>query len=223
MKKKLLTLVAVIALLGLGSAKRNEAASVIYAEEGSSLPPTSEVVNEEEPVDEEEGKVIDKIANFRDTFLVPLLSGVSFTSLSAAIFSAFIAFKNRKTYKLLKLANEASNKLAQESMEKAQAIAERATKIAENAATVLQIAANKGEQIYNETNALVVATKEQSEQLYTEVKGLASDVAKMLTMRECMLMLINIQAELAKVNPKAVSEGVTKQIAQVQEEAKKMM
>lgn len=210
MKKKLIVLAAITAMLVFSGVKKSETAQVMYAEETSQ----TEVVSSEEEQEQEEEKnvIVEKINNFKDTFLVPLLSGVSATAVVGAAFSFLVSLKNRKTYNLLKQKSD-------EVLGRAVVVSQQLVQYVEDATKVL----NNGIEQCNLLCAQVSSLISRFENSNQQIEELKTDVSKMLGVRECMLMLVKIQSEMAKINPKAVSEGIVKQIAMIEEQAEQMM
>lgn len=224
-----------IALSGILFGLKEKQVHPLFAEgeETSEVEDTSsseqeELSSYEEPTEQveeskQDNEITEKIKQFKDTYLVPILSGVSVTSILSAVFTISLSLINRNTNKKISEANATT----QANVVKALEIAE-----AKISATIEYV--NKMCALVNKTIEQAEATKQigaemfdmlkaKYSELLDEVKDLTDSTEKMLVMKKCMVMLINIEAELAKTNPHAISSGVVKQIAAINEEAKKML
>ena len=228
MKKKLFGLFAVAAALafcGAFSVKSNTI-SPIYAEgEESSEPISSEeepetaTVSEEPEVPAEDESIAKKVLEFKDTFLIPLLSGVSLSTILGMAVSTAFAFKNGRVVKVLKEANSKFERFANDKLQQAEQLINLANEQLEKAEEMSNRMIEKAEEINRRVENLISATQS----LVSNFESLATNTAKMLAIKECVVLLIEVQAELAKINPKAISSGIVEQIAFLEEQAKNLL
>ncbi len=224
--KKLFKLFALVPLFICGGALtlKNTSVQPLFAEgeeisepapaEESSEPieASSEPIDvEEEPVAAEEETVSQRIVNFKDTFLVPLFSGVSITAIVSFIFSLSMAILNRKNNKHNAEENAKSREDVKKALELAASMAELAKQMVEQS--------EKGKEIEERTEAMF---KENQKALISQVAKINENLEKVLAMKQCIILLINLEAELAKANPHVVSNGVYAKITTINEQAKKM-
>ena len=229
MKKKLFGLFAVtvaLAFCGAFSAKSNTI-SPIYAEgeESSELissedePETADSEEEVEVPAESESTIAKKVLEFKDTFLIPLLSGVSLSTILGMAVSAAFAFKNGRVVKVLKEANSQFERFANDKLQQAEQLINIANEQLEKAEEISNRMIEKAEEINGRVENLILATQS----LVSNFESLATNTSKMLAIKECVVLLIEIQAELAKINPKAISSGIVEQLAFLEEQAKNLL
>ena len=86
---------------------------------------------------------------------------------------------------------------------------------------------SKTAQLQELVNNYAVETKEMSINLLEEVKAEAKELAvetqKVLEIKKAMVILIELENTLAKTNPSAVSNGIVGKIAELNEQAKKLL
>ena len=226
--KKFIAAVGVLLLCSFGICASQKEFKPLLAE--GEEPETSEPVEvSEEPVVEssepeavveqpvEEDKVTreeieQKITAFKDTYLVPLLSGVSITTIISCGLTILFAFKNRKTNTLIAKVNAITQEQAKKAIDCVKEIEDQANLLLEQAQMYKDLAFEMKDRAI-----------EQSKVMLNQVNELKGEVEKLFEMKACMIMLINTQVELAKINPQVVSSGVVKQLEALNEQAKKLL
>lgn len=156
----------------------------------------------EEPKEEEDVKA--KIENFVNTYLVPLLSGVSITSVVGMLVSVVFACLNRRTNKLIKQSNKETIELSME---------------------ILKNSTNLINEL-NESNSISKVTRDQfvenTTALSEKVAGLTDKTEELLKMKAILITLVEVQKELAKIDPKAITSGVSQAIEKLNEQIKSL-
>ena len=224
MKRKLLGLATLLAALVLtGGLASREAAAPVYADSETSEPvgdsSEEESISSEEPASSEEQpqekegeKISEKLVAFRDTYLVPLVTGVSLTSVLSTVFSiamAINAYKNKKTI------IEENNKTRKQCLE----MLVMAKQVVETA-NALTLSIMDDKKVSEETKQ---AFMKQTKMINDSIDKLTQETEKVLQIKPCVIMLIQLMTDLAKVNPQAVSSGVLETIEQLNQQAKKML
>lgn len=240
MKKKLFGLFALTTIFALSGALfclKEKQVQPLFAEgetsevqEDSSSEPKEDLTSyeeEQEPTSAEENKLNDEIAEkikqFKDTYLVPILSGVSVTSILSAVFTITLAFINRKTNKRISTSNDTTQANVAQFMINVEAKFTALSNKVENMLTLANRVVDTAEEAKKLYDEMFDMIKGKFNEIVNEINGLTDSTEKMLVMKKCMIMLINLEAELSKSNPQAISSGVVKQIAEINEEAKKML
>lgn len=223
MKKKLFGLFALVSLIAFSGAltlTKDKTAYHLLAEEETSevaeesseveLPPqdSEELAQEEEP----ESKIKDAMLNFKDTFLVPLIGTVSISSLICGGISIAAALLNRKNNKVLK-----------ERIEKTHDQIEKSLKIAAETISIAENVIERTKQINKNLEDSFEELGESNKHYVEEAKRLVESSEKMLEIKKCVVMLVEIQSEIVKHDPQAISNGLAKQISEINEQAKKML
>lgn len=168
----------------------------VNAEEVSSV---VEVIDEEEIVveeEQEEENIKDKLTNWKDTFLVPILSGVSITSVISALVSIGFAFLNRKVIK----------RLEKENNEGAMYIANCKASIVDIMGSVLQVSDLVNKII--ETNTL---TNESINQLTDVFNNLKDKTENLIVLKDSVYKLCMLINKVVKKTPELVSNGVAEE------------
>lgn len=223
MKKKLFGLFALVSLIAFSGAltlTKDKTAYHLLAEEESSevaeesseeeLPPQ----DSEEPaqVEESESKIKDAMLNFKDTFLVPLVSTLSLSTLIGAGVSVAVALLNKKN----------NNSLKEKVLETQKQVA-CAIKAVED---TTKIAGNIIERTKDINECLEEAFKKMNDntgEMVEKTAQLVNSSEKVLEIKKCVVMLVEIQSEIVKHDPQAISNGLAKQISEINEQAKKML
>ena len=199
MKKKFLLLLPVIALMGMAIMVKPVNFTIARAEDG-----VSEVASEEAPSEEETNAVdgvlakgegaIEEIKNFKDTFLVPLLSGVSIFSLVTTAISITLAVLNKKS-------NGQVRAKAMEIIEKATDVVNVANKIKESAQAQ-----------YEETKALALEVKGKAQELIESGKKTQEEVKRLYNLKDSMVCLLEVEAKKLANEGNAVASGLAEDV-----------
>lgn len=230
MKRKLFGLATLLAALVLtGGLASREAAAPVYADSETSEPvgdsseeepisseePTSSeepATSEEQPQEKEGEKISEKLVAFRDTYLVPLVTGVSLTSVLSVVFSIVMAINS---YKNKKSIIEENNKMRTQCLE----MLVMAKQVVETA-NALTLSIMDDKKVSEETKQ---AFMNQTKIINDSIDELTQETEKVLQIKPCVIMLIQLMTDLAKVNPQAVSSGILETIEQLNQQAKKML
>jgi len=200
MKKKFLLLLPVIALMGMAIMVKPVNFTIARAEDG-----VSEVVSEETPSSEEETNAVDgvlakgegaieEIKNFKDTFLVPLLSGVSIFSLVTTAISITLAVLNKKSNGQVRA--------------KAMEIIERATDVVNVAKNLKETAQAQ----YEETKALALEVKGKAQELIESGKKTQEEVKRLYELKDSMVCLLEVEAKKLANEGNAVASGLAEDV-----------
>ena len=192
-KKILLLAIPMLALGGItAAAVLKEPEPIVIKAEGE------EAVAEEQPQEES------KIENFKNTYLVPLLSGVSVASVFSLAMSVGLSVYNSKvnkktrtliancidqTFSTLKMFNAIRQEL------------EMANKLSE---------------------ATTKSLDEAFRKLFDQLGLLEKATDKVEAVKEAIVLLGEMQKELAKLDKQAVSSGVTKKLVQLEAKLKEL-
>lgn len=160
------------------------------AEETETIP-----AEETTPTEEESWK--DKIVQFKDTILVPLLSGVSITSVLSIVITVVLNYIRGK--KLDKKCIESEAKLAE-----ATAILSTITKIYND------IADDK--KINEETKAII---ETQMNDLISKINSNNERVAKIEKIEPILKLLVQLEVKLAKASSDVVASGAIKDVNEI--------
>lgn len=179
-------------------------------EQQESAPVEEPVV--EEPEEDVSKEIAAKLNVFKDTFLVPLVSGVSITNLISCAVAIIFAYKNRKTNENINNSNNKTQELSLKAIEAAVALKKSAELLIEKVQNDSALTTEMKQDIFEQANFI-----------RNNFDNFAKEVEKMLEIKTCVLMLIQVQAKLAETNPQAVSSGVMKQISELNEQAKKLL
>lgn len=202
MKKKALFILPLVALLGvLAFNVKPMNYSVALAEENTSEVVASEETSSSNIVDGVIGQGETIIANTRNaaedllyTYVIPLFSGVSLTSLIAMAVSITLAVVNKKSNgkirkKMLDVVNTASNIILQ-------------------AKNMREMA----EKQYKETKELAKNVIEQVNELIDSGKLIEEDIKKMLGIKDIMVALLEIEAKQLANDGNAVASGLAEDV-----------
>ena len=215
MKKKALFILPLVALFGvLAFAFKPVSYSPAFAEGDE----TSEVApNQENDNSQEEPNIVDEvIANgeatieetktaiekFKDTFLIPLLSGVSVFSILSTVISISMAVLNKRSNGKVR--------------EKAVEIIAQATDIVAKAITMKETA----EKQYEETKALALDVKEKAQALIDSGKLLEEDVKRLYGIKDTIVALLEVEAKKLANEGNAVASGLAEDVNKLVEETK---
>lgn len=228
MKKKLLGLFALVSLIAFSGAltlTKDKTAYHLLAEEESSevaeesseeeLPPqdSEEPAPVEEPVEEEsESKIKDAMLNFKDTFLVPLVSTLSLSTLVGAGVSIAVALLNKKN----------NNELKEKVLETQKQVA-CALKAVEDTVTIADKIIERTKNINERLDEAFKKLDDNTGEMVEKTAQLVSSSEKMLEIKKCVVMLVEVQSEIVKHDPQAISNGLAKRISEINEQAKKML
>lgn len=170
--------------------------SVARAEENQE----TEVVEE----NEEKKSWEETLKDFKDSYLVPILGSVSITSVVSLCVSIVCSVFNRKTNKLIKLSNADTISLC--------------TNVVKSA-TALITEVHQG-------NAITDATKnmflEQTNNLIERMELLAKKSEKVAEIKDVIACLVEVQNEIYKLDPKAITSGVSEKIAKLNDTVKQI-
>lgn len=156
-------------------------------------------------------KIKDEISNFKDTYLVPLLSGVSITSVLGAIFSLIMAILNRKN-------NKKSNDEIIESSKQVANVAALATKI-------IQVTMQIMDEIKNQ-NAIAENTRlefqQSSKALFEEIATLTNKTEELQNLKPILATLATIDSKIALCSSEVIKNGLGTDIATLAEQIKSL-
>ena len=220
MKKKLL-LLPVIALMGAGAVAFGTMKSesiVVRAEEES----TTEVVEsveesvELETIAEEEQQKENVIKVFIDTYVVPIVATLGVGFFVSVIYGVTMAFVNAARNKKMVSSNQEAAEMVSQFIKVCGELLKNAN---ENEKQFLEM-----KKVFEEK---LIAVEELVIKEVGEAKEVANQIAeeteKCLDMKSVLLILVELESELAKINPSAVSSGVVKKIAELQAQARKLL
>lgn len=136
----------------------------------------------------------DKLNEFKETYLAPLLGGVSITSVVSALISIVLAIINRKTNGKIKESNKETIDLS---------------------VSVLKSAANLIDEM-KEFNSISEETrkqfKEATDNLLKNVVELSGKTEQMLKIKDCVNQLVLIEEKIASHSKELVASGVAEDI-----------
>lgn len=214
MKKSVKILIASVALLGVcaftGATNQNYIGVRAEGEESS-----EPVVVEEQPTEQEEVSIKDEITKFKDTFLIPLLSGVSLSSIGAFI---WIIVSN----KIERVSREKKTKAEEEKRSaEYKRIEERYQQTEEMLAKAQQLIA-----IAFEIKEAVLSSEKTSEQTLeyvqaklvqfeTKVKEIAGYTSKTDKIAKAIQLIGQIQVKLAKQSQNVIKSGLISDINEI--------
>lgn len=222
MKKKLFGLFALVSLIAFSGAltlTKDKTAYHLLAEEETSevaeesseveLPPQ----DSEEPAEEKpESKIKDAMLNFKDTFLVPLVSTLSISTLVSAGVSLAVALLNKKN----------NNALKEKVLETQKQVA-CALKVVEDTVTIADKIIERTKNISERLEEAFKKMDDNNGEIIEKTAQLVSSSEKMLEIKKCVVMLVEVQSEIVKHDPQAISNGLAKRISEINEQAKKML
>lgn len=173
---------------------------------------TSEPAEAEEPVETEEPTVVEAeedkegfIKKSYETLVVPLLSGVSITSiLSAVVCVAMAVVKNKQLdKKLITISEEASEKYNQAQ--------EKLKEVTEILKTILEVdALVKEEKVIN--TEIKNCITEQMAGIVDTINQNAKQVAKIDKLQQSVALLVQLEAKVARQSQEVVKSGIIEDI-----------
>lgn len=191
MKKKLLVLSTLFAGVVFGFVVAGTKPLAVKADDGIK---TVEV-NEEEQSSWEK---------FKDTFLVPILSGVSVTSIASMLISVVFAFLNRSTNKKIMGSNSETISIA--------------LKVIEQNAVLIE----KMEESNKINQEAIDEFKKSTAQIIEKVSSLATTTENLLKIKDILIIYSEIETKLAMSNEIAVAKGISKDISDLNNKIKEL-
>lgn len=154
---------------------------------------------------EKEGEgFIDKVNDFKDTYLVPLLSGVSITSVLSAIISICFAIVNRKTNGKIKSSNDETADLANGIIKSANTLIESI-----NTQTKLE-------------DEVMKKCIDQTRECIGKVAELTNSTDKLCQIKEAIEKLAKLQTIIASHSQELVSMGIAEELNKLLEDIKSL-
>lgn len=183
----------------------------VHAEEVTSEVIASESYQTDANQNEENmgDKIKDEISNFKDTYLVPLLSGVSLTSVIGALFSLLMAFINRKNNKKSNEELIQSSKQVERVVELAISIIKTTTQIMEEIQTQNKIAENTR-----------MDFQKSAKELLDKVSELTKETQALQKLKPIMVSLATIDSKMALSNANVIKNGLGEDISELSEQIK---
>ena len=219
MKKKLLVLPIIAGLMGVGIAFGSNNVRVVKAEGEESVVETIEESQEEiesfvseETSEQKEGVV----KTFIDTYVVPIVATLGVGFFVSVIYGVTMAIVNGLRNKKMVASNQEAAEMVAGFIKVCGELLEHSN---ENEKQFLEMKKVFEEKLIEVENYVLKETK--------DIKQSASEIEKnsekALEMKSALLILIELESELAKVNQTAVSNGVVKKIAELQSQARKLL
>lgn len=156
-------------------------------------------------------KIKDEITNFKDTYLVPLLSGVSITSVLGAIFSLIMAIINRKC-------NQKSNSELIESSKQLASVATLATQIIQVTMQIMDEI--KAQNLIAENTRLEF--QKSSKILFNQIASLTHKTEELQGLKPILATLATIDSKIALCSSEVVKSGLGTDIALLAEQIKSL-
>ena len=206
MKKKVICLLAVTSVLAIGVATSNSAIKPVYAEEEE---PVVEVVEEEKDVEE---IVKEEWQKFYDTFLVPLLSGISLTSVLSAIISIVMLVKRNSLDKKLRVDNDERLARAKQDLEEAKNMVSVALDLVKELTVQMK-----------EMNSQNAEFLKSIEEQANHIEKYMAETKVLEEVKKCGVLIVKILCDLAASNPKFINSPQYKQIGVLKEQAQKLL
>ena len=193
--------------VGFSSACASKQAVVVHAEGEET---TSEVVVEEQPAKEENW-----FQKNYETYIVPLLSGVSITSiLSTVVTFVFTIAKNKKLDQKVLAITEKANEKYQQAEEKLVEVKEILRVINE----IYQLTLNN-EEVNNETKTFL---KEKVQHMITVIDENSEKVNKIDDLTQILILLTQLQVKVSKQSAEIVKSGIVDDINEITQLVKKL-
>jgi len=139
----------------------------------------------------------EKFNNFKDTYLTPLLGGVSIASVLSAVISIVLAFINRKTNGKIKESNEKTINLSVN-------VLTAGSKLIEEMQKSKEISENTRKEF-----------KEASDLLIKQIVELSGKTEEMLKLKSCVNQLVLIEQKITAHSKELVASGVAEDIAKL--------
>lgn len=212
MKNKKLFMRIALPILFLGSLSttfalsNNERAVVVKAEEVIATTPSQ---SDDKKDDLSEFK--DQVENAWNTYIVPLCSGLTVTTVLSFIFSAYCNFKNKKNNK------ESANNI-QESNNNIKEIINIVLDLIKNVSGLYKECQNYNK-IANETR---IAFETATNDLIKKIESQTSATENLMELKQILVLLAEIETKLAVNDPNAIKAGISEDIVILNEQIKNL-
>lgn len=163
----------------------------------------TEIVEEEPVVDDWK----DKVENWKNTYIVPLISSVSITSILTMLFSVAVAYLNRKTNTFIKEANDKTQEITVKALEKVEEVKKLAGVYIDKTIEVLE----KADQITNEVTKSI-----------KKIKELTEKTENLIVLKQAVLSMCEGLSKIARASEELVKNGVAEELARIESEIKKI-
>lgn len=193
--------------------KLNSPHMEVHAEEVSSEVITSESsqIEENQSQNNVGDKIKDEIADFKDTYLIPLLSGVSITSVLGALFSLLMAFLNRRS-------NKKSNEEIIQSSKQVESVVELAASIIKTTSQIME-EIQKQNEIAESTR---MDFQKSANELLVKISELTKETQDLQKLKPIMVSLASIDSKIALSNADVIKNGFGEDIARISEQIKSL-
>ena len=187
--------------VGFSCACSSKQAVMVRAEDGE----TTEVVTEEPQAEEEKE---DWAKKSYETFIVPLLSGVSLTSVASLVGAiAITVIKNKKLDKKIIEITERANEKYNQAEEKLVKVTEILTEVNE-----IYLLVQNSDKLNGETKALI---EQKVQYMVTVIDEDHTRIAKVDDLIKITALLVQLEGKVAKQSAEVVKSGIVDDINEI--------